>query len=138
MPEVSLAGFKSLEPEPVVARPRVLLDISPALQCGQDAKDVVLVKVEQLGELGHSQLRLLGPECFQHVKGVIHGVDDIITLLPLYHRYLKKAALEPLPLFLNSGTPLQEGGQTRGASPFPSLGTFWFSILRADRFSGLR
>ena len=98
MPQVGLAGLKCLKTEPVVARTRVLLYIAAAFQGSQYAEDVIFVQIEQLGKLGHSQLRLISPERFKDIERMVHRVDDIIAFFPFDHPNLCITVFEAFPM----------------------------------------
>src|SRR5262249_33583760 len=81
---VALAELEAADPEAVVLRGAVLLDVAARFQGGEQAEDVVLVQLQALRELRDAELFGVETELLEHVERVRHGLDDVVRILPAH------------------------------------------------------
>src|SRR4030095_16837428 len=90
---VALAELETAHPQSVVLGGAVLLDIAARLEGGEQPKDVVLVELEPLGQLGHPQLVGVLEELLEDVERVRYRLDDVVGLLASHRSALPKRVL---------------------------------------------
>ena len=82
---VGLSELQAADAEPVVLGRLVLLDVAARLERREQTKDVVLVQLQALRELGDAELVGLAGELLEHVERVRDGLDDVVGFLAPDH-----------------------------------------------------
>jgi hypothetical protein len=82
--EVCLPHLKSLHTKTIVLGLFVLIDVATQLKGGEETEHVVLVQLETLGELSHSNLSCRFAELLKHIKSMRYGLDHVIRFLALH------------------------------------------------------
>ena len=82
---VSASEMEAFDPEPVVLGRFVLFDIAARFECGEQAKDVVLVQLEPFGKFGYAKFIDLAEKLLEHVERMRDGLDDVICFIAADH-----------------------------------------------------
>jgi len=80
-----LSELQAANAQTVILGRAVLLDVAPRLERREEPKDVVLVQLQALREVGDAELLRLAGELLEDVQRVRHGLDDVVRLLSPHH-----------------------------------------------------
>jgi hypothetical protein len=62
-----------------------LFDVTARLKGGQQPKNIVLVKLQSLAQLGNADLINVSVELLENIEGVRYGLNYVIRFLPTNH-----------------------------------------------------
>ena len=83
---VALPELEAAHAEAVVLGRAILLDVAARLEGREQPKDVVLVQLEPLRQLGDPELVGLAAELLEHVERVRYRLDDVVGFLAPHAR----------------------------------------------------